>query len=610
MSTSTGKPAADPSLAPTDEAYAAWRAAVAAVLAKGRGVGPAELGAEPERRLDATTYDGITLAALYTARDELPEAAPPGSWPYTRGRTTAPGWLVCERIAGGDPDRTRKNVRDALAAGATAVWLDEPATAMVGEVLPALDPGRVPLVLSCGTDLDRAGSALAALSSGTGTLDACLGVDPCSALLHGAQVDLDAAAALGARVSGSVTALRTFVVDGTVLHEAGASDADELGAAIAAALMLVRGLTAAGLEPAAALAQLDFRLAATDDQFQTIAKLRAARLLWARVGEVLGAPAAAGMRQHAVTSLAMTSARDPYVNLLRTTVAAFGAGVGGADLVTVRPFDAAIADGLPGTTPDFASRMARNIQLLLLEESHLGRVRDPAAGSWYVESLTEQLAERAWECLQQLEAAGGYADAVASGALEGRIAATRADRDADVAHRRRKLTGLNEFPDLTENPLPPGPPAADGPYAPRRYGHAFEALRARSDAFLTAHGRRPTVFLATLGPVADHTARAGFTANLLASAGIVTIDPGAVADDDALVVAMRAADTRTAVVCGTDAAYGERGTATLAALRDAGAQRVLVAGRPGALPGADGYLAAGDDAVAALRDLLANLGVP
>ncbi|PQP53545.1 methylmalonyl-CoA mutase family protein, partial [Mycolicibacterium austroafricanum] len=171
-----------------------------------------------------------------------------------------------------------------------------------------------------------------------------------------------------------------------------------------------------------------------------------AHVSWARVAEVAGDGAAGAAVVHAVSSAPMMSQRDPWVNMLRTTLAAFAAGVGGADTVLVAPFDAAIPGGLPGTATSFTRRMARNTQLLLLEESHLGRVLDPSAGSWFVEDLTAQLAEQAWAHFQELESRGGFE--AARDHLAEQIAAVRDQRADDIAHRRTSLTGVNEFPNL------------------------------------------------------------------------------------------------------------------------------------------------------------------
>jgi methylmalonyl-CoA mutase len=380
-----------------------------------------------------------------------------------------------------------------------------------------------------------------------------------------------------------------------------------LGASIAAGAEYLRLLTAAGLDTADALHQVSFRLAADDDQFMTIAKFRAARRLWARVGEVLECPGNAAARLHALTSPAMMTQRDPWVNMLRTTVAAFGAGVGGADTVRVLPFDAALPGGYPGHTADFARRMARNTQLLLLEESHIGRVLDPAGGSWYVEQLTETLAERAWSVFQQIESRGGLRQA--SDYLSEQIELIRARQDDDVAHRRKAITGVSEFPDLHE----PSPVRAGERSPGWRPALAFEALRDRSDAYLQRAGARPRALLLPLGPPAENTARATFAANLLAAGGIEAVNPGTV-DPAGAAVAVRAARTPVAVICGTDARYATEAAATVIAAREAGCEFVYLAGPSPAVADAapagrpDGFLTARINAVEALDTLLTRLG--
>ena len=328
--------------------------------------------------------------------------------------------------------------------------------------------------------------------------------------------------------------------------------------------------------------QISFRLAADDDQFMTIAKFRALRRLWARVAEVVGEPDAGAARVHAVTSMPMMAQRDPWVNMLRTTVAAFGAGVGGADTVLVQPFDAAIPGGLPGTAAGFARRIARNTQLLLLEESHLGRVLDPAGGSWFVEDLTEQLAEQAWEHFQQIEAQGGFVEAAR---LRRRRRSPRFATGAtdDIAHRRTALTGVNEYPNLAEAPLP----QRDSSSTVARYAAGFEALRDRSDAYLEKTGSRPKVLLLPLGPLAEHNIRTTFAANLLASGGIEAVNPGTVDAAGVAEAVSAAGGPSVAVICGTDARYGTEAAGVVEAARKAGVSHVLLAGPEKAVADAD-----------------------
>jgi methylmalonyl-CoA mutase len=368
----------------------------------------------------------------------------------------------------------------------------------------------------------------------------------------------------------------------------------------------VRLLVDAGVDVAEALRQISFRLVADDDQFMTIAKFRAARQLWARIAEVLGEPDSGAARLHAVTSAPMMTRRDPWVNMLRTTLAAFGAGVGGADTVQVLPFDVAIPGGYPGIGANFSRRIARNTQLLLLEESHIGRVLDPAGGSWYVEDLTESLAAQAWSNFQEIESRGGFV--AARDHVAEQIEQVRVRRADDVARRRTAITGVNEYPNLAEPPL--APPSED---AVARYAAGFEALRDRSDAYLERTGARPAVLLLPLGPLAEHNIRATFAANLLASGGIEAVNPGTV-DAATTVEAVRTAGAAVALVCGTDARYGSDAAAVVAAARAAGAEQILLAGPEKAVADVpaesrpDGYLTAKINAVEALSSLLTRLG--
>jgi methylmalonyl-CoA mutase len=323
--------------------------------------------------------------------------------------------------------------------------------------------------------------------------------------------------------------------------------------------------------------------------------------------------ARAGQRQHAVTSSAMLSRRDPWVNLLRGTLACFGAGVGGADAVTVQPFDAAI-----GRPDALARRIARNTSSLLVMESGLARVIDPAGGSWYVESLTQQLAEAAWDWFTEIERAGGIGAALDSGLVARRLAATWDRRAKRLAVREDALTGVSEFPNLGEAPVvrAPLPAAPGGDAAPsgglprHRYPEEYEALRDAADAATeAAGGTRPAVLLATLGPVAVHTARAGFAANLFEAGGLATPRSGTSTDPAEVAAAFSASGAAIACIASSDAVYAEAAAPVAAALKAAGARKVWLAGRPGDHPGVDAYVRAGCDALAVLREAHELAGV-
>ncbi|QZY29922.1 methylmalonyl-CoA mutase family protein [Nocardioides coralli] len=527
-----------------------WEAAAAGVLRKARRLSDDDPDDAVWSELAHETLDGIRVTPLGTP-DLLDGLATEGR-PGRRG-----DWDVRTRPA------DNEQVLGDLDAGATSVWLAPDADlALLDGVMLDLAP-----VVLTATTPDRARAFLDLLGDTTPAAGTNLGAD--AAGDHAVEV---AELAREAGVLG-------VVVDATPVHEQGASDVQELGHALAVAAAYLRAATAAGLTVEQAAGLVEFRLAATDEQFATIAKLRAARRLWARMQELSGAEPVA-MRIHAVTSRVMLSKYDPWVNMLRGTVAAFAAGVGGADAVTVIEFDSPL-----GTPDAFGRRIARNTSLLLLAEAHVGAVSDPAGGAYAVEKLTDDLAAAAWEELGRIEADGVEA-------FKERIAEVVTRRDAEVASRQRPLTGLTEFPDLAET-LPER--AGDGDDV-RRYGAAFEALRDEPAA--------TPVFLATLGTVAAHTARATFAANLLAAGGIAVEQAGPTAGVAEVVAAYDGQPV--ACLCGTDAAYAEWGAELVEALREAGARHVVVAGKVDI--GADDRCFAGMDALEFLhrtREVLA-----
>ncbi|GGM60273.1 methylmalonyl-CoA mutase [Longimycelium tulufanense] len=605
-----------------------WRELVLGVLRKSGAVDPdgTDTPREPEELLATTTYDGVTVAPLHTAEDPLPTTGLPGLAPFVRGSrpqgAVVGGWDVRQRHAHPDPKVTREAVLADLENGVSSLWLAVgdgglPATALP-HVLAEVYLDLAGVVLDGGTTGPAAAEALLELARSRGAdpaqLRGGLGLDPLGlAARTGGEPDVAIATTWATRCATELGGLRALTVDGLPYHEAGGSDTEELGCTLAAGLAYLRALTDGGLDLTTALRQLEFRYAATADQFLTIAKLRAARRLWARVGEVCGAEESdRAQRQHAVTSPAMMTRRDPWVNMLRTTVACFAAGVGGADAVTVLPFDTAL-----GLSDDFARRIARNTQSLLLEESHVARVIDPAGGSWYVERLTEDLASAAWAWFTEIERAGGLARALADGLVARRLAATAARRADELAHRRDPVTGVSEFPNLDEE-LPartPAPPAPGGGLPRLRYAQDFEALRDRVDAHTATTGSRPAVFLATLGPIAAHTARATFAANLFQAAGLATPTSGPATDPAEIAAAFTASGSTVACLCGAAKTYAELAAPVARALTEAGAQRVWLAGKPGdraasdAAAGVDDYVFTGCDALGILRTTLHDLGV-
>jgi methylmalonyl-CoA mutase len=610
-----------------------WQQLVAAALRKSGRIDADTAADTVEAVLTSVTYDGIGVLPLYTADNAPPiEAAGlPGAAPFVRGTVgveQAPaGWDVRQLHSDPDPEVTREAVMSDLENGVSSLWLKVGAGGLplgsLDQVLRDVYLDLAPVVLDAGVDTEAAAGELLALIGerklSPEVVRGNLGADPIGLRARigetPAGLDLELVSRLARRCLTQAPGVRAVTVDATVHHDAGGSDAEELGASLATGLAYLRVLTGAGLDLEQAFGQLEFRYAAGADQFMTIAKFRAARRLWARVAQVCGVEGSAGQRQHAVTSSAMMTRRDPWVNLLRTTLACFGAGVGGAGAVTVLPFDAAV--GLPD---GFARRIARNTSSLLVMEAHVARVVDPAGGSWFVEQLTEELATSAWAWFTEIERHGGIVAALDDGLIGRRLADTWARRVDNLAHRRDALTGVSEFPDLTEKPLLRAPaPSGDEPGVgalPRyRYAQDYEALRDAADAHTDSTGQRPAVFLVTLGPVAVHTARAGFAANLFQAGGLATPASGVSTDPDEIVAGYRASGARVVCLASSDRFYDEHAVAVASALTAAGAGAIWLAGRPGerapeyTAAGIDRYVFAGVNALGVLRDVHHQAGI-
>lgn len=563
-------------------------------------------GAPFDRKLVTTTYDGLRVQPLYTRADSpgSDAAGAPGAAPFVRGGAAAgsvvEGWDVRQYHAGTDLTALNAAILTDLERGVRSIVMGPCGITTVDELDRALDGVYLdiaPICLDWGPDAARGAELLGALWQRRGLPAGAavgeLGLDPLGDLArHGwlASSPEEELAALGARAADTAARWPAVIpvrVDGTVYAEGGASDAFEVAAVLATGVAYLRAMAAGGLSVDDALARISFRLAADADQFATMTKLRAARRCWARIAEVAGAPAGTGMTLHAVTSRAMYSRRDPWVNLLRATLACFAAAAGGADAITVLPFGAAA-----GQWDELGVRLARNTQIILAEESGLNRVVDPAGGSWYVEARTEELAAEAWRRFQALEAAGGMAAALSAGAVADELAATWEARRANLARRKDALTGVSEFPDLDETPLPiidgPGPVAAPAgaavnraAIALRRLAAPFEELRDRADRLAAGPASRPTVFLANLGPVATHTARATFAKNFFEVGGIRALGNHGFAGPQEAAAAFAASGATRAVICSSDAVYAESAAASATALKAAGCATVYLAGNPG-----------------------------
>jgi methylmalonyl-CoA mutase len=572
-------------------------------------------GAPFEKRLVSKSYDGIAIAPLY-------ERASGGR--AVRGRAAGAPWRIAQRIELADAaDANAQALRDlengatglalvfAGAIGAYGFGLD--GNASLAHVLDGivLDAG-VAIDLQGGVNAAHVARQLTDLLRRNGVSAAAarisFGFDPLSHIAADARSPTswrDESARFAANIND--LALQGHkgpfaAADGRVVHNAGGSEAQELAWALAAALAYLRALEASGVAPSDARRMIYFRLAADADQFLTTAKFRALRKLWARVEESCGlTPAPAFIA--AETAWRMMTRRDPFVNMLRATVAVVAAGLGGADSIAVVPHTAAI--GLPDR---FARRIACNTQLILLEESNLAKVGDPAAGAGGLESLTHELCMAAWSLFQEIEWAGGAAAALGQGLIQAKVAVVRAERERAIASRKDALIGTSEFPDIAEmsvevlasSPLAHGTagvspalhthrkeasvtPAVPALLPCLRLGEPFEALRDVSDHVLERTGVRPKIFLANLGNLADFTARATYTKNFFEAGGIAAVTNEGFASREEMLASFEACGARLACLCSSDAVYATEAAAVAGALRGAGAKHIYLAGRPGEL---------------------------
>jgi methylmalonyl-CoA mutase len=443
-----------------------------------------------ESALTSTLFDGVATAPLYV---DAGGATPglPGQAPFVRGRTvrgSLGGWDVRVRHDHPDPKTVNEQIHEDLEGGATSLWLEVGDAAIGPDSIEAvLDDVYLDLVtvaLDAGTQFTDIADAYLALAAKRGVTPAELsvrfGADPIGhEAATGVAGDLASAAALALRSARELPNARVFAVDALPFHLAGADDAQEIGCSLAVAAVYLHSMREAGLSADEAFGEIEFRYAATADQFLTISKLRAARQAWSQVAQSCGVTSvAAGQLQHAVSSPAMLTRRDPWNNILRGTLAGFASGVGGAAAVTVAPFDAAI-----GYSDRLARRIARNTHALLIEESNVARTIDPAGGSWYVEQLTRDVARNAWAVFQQIERAGGAAAALRDNTIGELIAQRRTEHLAALADQNATIVGVTKFPLAGEVALErePRPQATVGGLPQVRWAQEFEDALDRAD---------------------------------------------------------------------------------------------------------------------------------
>jgi len=680
--------------------------------AQWRALAESDLGGVPfEQKLVTHTYEGIDIQPLYTAANQSQKADSsgfPGFRPFVRGARAAgcqqTGWDLRQEHAHPDLAESRQAILEDLQGGVTSLLLrldfaarsgldpDHPDAAElsgqdglmvyhVEDLETLLDGVHVSMIgvsLEAGAAFYPAAALLAALWKRrrvpSDQVRGAFNADPLAVLARDGTLPVSPERALEwmadlaawtARHYSHVTAVR---VGTAPYHHAGATAAQDLAFSLATGVEYLRAMLKVGLDIDTAARQILFSMSLGTHHFLAIAKLRAARQLWSRVLEASGGSEhAGGMQIHARVSKRVLTQRDPYVNLLRNAVALFAAGLGGAEILTSVPFDAALR------LPDpFSRRIARNTVHVLQEESQLHRVLDPPGGSWYLEWLTEQVAIRAWKLFQETERHGGMLQALRTGWIASEIDSAFVPRAQNLARRKEAITGVSEFPDVGENVLPRAPlartslrdqaalrvagkrfessflnqlpqhrreageqfatavSAADAgaslgqmaealnffseielvvPLTPHPFAQPFEELRDASDAWFSRTGRRPRVGLLQLGSATHYGARVGYAKNFFAAGGFETIaiDLANDANTAATSVAQLIAQgVQIGVLCSSDLLYATAVPALAPALKAAGLKTLILAGNPGANEAA--WRAAGVDRFIFIKcDVLATL---
>jgi methylmalonyl-CoA mutase len=611
--------------------------------------------------LRSTIPGGLTLEPLYTAEDVEGLSAPgcPGVYPYLRGASPLGGWVIRQEYDDPRPSVCKEMIQQDLERGVQALGvrlgprhgcrvltIDE-----LDVLLGSVDLTHTSIWVDGGSDALAVASGLLALAQrrevAYAALSGGLCVDPVGLLAGNGRIQggLRARFAelrdLGSWCSSNAPGLRAANVSSDPYDGGGASTVQELAYTIATGLEYLRQLTEGGMSVDAAARQIGFSYAVSSDFFTQVAKLRAARWLWAKVVTTAGGgPDAAAMQMHCRTSRSTKTQRDPWVNMLRVTAECTAAILGGAQSVATLPFDCAI-----GPADELAQRVARNTQVVLREESHLGEVADPAAGSWFVEQLTDDLARAAWDELRSIEAGGGVVAALGSGKLVDAVGEVADARKKQLAKRETPVVGVSEFPNLHEEAVDRDPVSAEeiqlmlkasvdlldlGAHRdrllalvqtvndPKREPGALTdaclaATMGGADMYSVAtvlqhgqpdfhvepipqwretefweqlrdrsdrHSTRPVAFFANLGSIPSHMPRSTWTQNLLAAVGIDAVTSDGFDDMDALTAAWKASSASLAVICGSDEDYETLLEPAVGALKTAGCPVLLVAGRP------------------------------
>lgn len=531
-------------------------------------------GADYDKKLIWKTNEGIKVKPYYRSEDlkniKHLETLP-GQSPYVRGNyLSANNWLIRQDIVVENANEANKKALFLLERGVESLGFILTKFLSVKELDILLDEIVVEAIeinFICGTLFEEVLQNFISVLKGRkvklNEIKGSITYNPLTEMaLTGKMRSLNNSVKL-IEITKDLPLFRTLVVHGSVFHNSGASAVEELGFSLATAAEYLDQLTEMGLSIDQIIPKMRFDFAVGSNYFMEIAKIRAARLLWSKMVEAYkpNKKETAQMFVHSTTSSWNKTVYDPYVNILRSTTEAMSSAIGGTDSLTVNAFDESYE--IP---TEFGERIARNQQLLLKEETYLDKVVDPAAGSYYIENLTNSIAEEAWKLFLETEESGGFISSMKKGLIQDRIKATAKKRDLDIVHRREIFLGVNQYPnfnekieiDLEDDILVASDLTAKKAriktLKPYRGAQAFEALRYKTDQF-AKNNKRPLVFMLTYGNEGMQKARAAFSSNFFACAGFEVMDNKGFKSAKEGVTAAQKAGADIIVICSSDDAY-------------------------------------------------------
>ncbi len=537
-------------------------------------------GKDYERALVWKTYEGISVQPYY--REENLEGlgylnALPGEFPYVRGnKKTGNDWFIRQDIKVKDFTEANKKALTVLGKGVTSLGFCFDCNTVMTKAdmaiflkdicLEAIETNFVCSCDKCNFAEPFAEYVLEKYKSGDHIIGS-LSVDPIGSFVLKGKMKANAFDELKQAVekTAALPHLRVIGVHGKYFANSGSSIVQELAFSLAQGVEYLNRLTGAGLSIDEVAGNIKFSFGIGNNYFMEIAKLRAARFMWAQIVKAYDPEndESAKLIAHSETNTYNKTFYDPYVNMLRTQTEAMSAVLGGADSITVLPFNTIFGD-----TTEFSERIARNQQILLKEEAHLDKIADPGAGAYYIENLTASLIEHAWNLFLQVQDKGGFVQAFRDGFIQNEIKAMAAKRDANLALRRENLLGVNQFPNFTETAKEEFPEwvfnAADcteegaevETLKPYRAAQAFEALRYKTDLYAKSN-KRPVAYMLPIGNLAFRKARAQFSTNFFAVAGFEVIDNNGFKTVEEGLQAARAKNADIVVVCSSDEEYAD-----------------------------------------------------